>query len=243
MLYRLYIGVGPTKGGVHHLSPDQFHTRDKGARGRACPAIDAARGEIKAKPRFECGSQVPGAQRLPARRYRTSKILALAAVVWPASAVRCCELCTTRLRLSRTTAGRLTPAERRLESPPRSSRAATKYGVVRLTRGEEIEQLGASERAPVANRRAGFQPAPQGTAAGKFVAGGEEIKMLKYDALPVQAGCPLQLARGVVGVLQADDARIRVRQRCAGIVEHVEEIHVETEEDAPTARTGVTTAS
>ena len=61
---------------------------------------------------------------------------------------------------------------------PRSSKAAAKYGVVRLTRGKEIEQLGASERAPVANRRAGFQPAPQGIAAGKFVASGEEIKML-----------------------------------------------------------------
>ena len=79
------------------------------------------------------------------------------------------------------TATKPAPPERRRQAKlpaPRSSIAATKYGVVRLTRGEEIEQLGASERAPVANRRAGFQPAPQGTAAGKFVAGGEEIKML-----------------------------------------------------------------
>jgi hypothetical protein len=45
---------------------------------------------------------------------------------------------------------------------PRGGRAATKHRVVPLTRGKEFEKLGASERAPVANRRAGFQPAPQG---------------------------------------------------------------------------------
>jgi len=50
--------------------------------------------------------------------------------------------------------------------------------------------------------------------------------------LPVQPQRPLQLARRIVRVLQADDARVRVRQRRSRPVQHVEEIHVQTQLEA-----------